>query len=204
MKKNNILGWILRYFIQGILMLGPLVTTIWIIWTVFYSIDSLIPNVSKEYPGLVFAVIIIATTITGFFGSKFLLGKFLINTIDYLLKRTPGIRFLYSSIKEVINSFVGDKRKFTNPVWVKVQDAPEMWRIGFITQKDMSAVGFEDMVSVYLPHSYAISGWVIVTSKDNIKPAEGFSSQKAMEFALSGGILSNTNNTSNANNTGNK
>ena len=99
MKKNNILGWILRYFIQGILMLGPLVTTIWIIWTVFYSIDSLIPNVSKEYPGLVFAVIIIATTITGFFGSKFLLGKFLINTIDYLLKRTPGIRFLYSSIK---------------------------------------------------------------------------------------------------------
>ena len=98
MKKNNILGWILRYFIQGILMLGPLVTTIWIIWTVFYSIDSLIPNVSKEYPGLVFGVIIIATTITGFFGSKFLLGKFLINTIDYLLKRTPSIRFLYSPL----------------------------------------------------------------------------------------------------------
>ena len=189
MKKNNILGWILRYFIQGILMLGPLVTTIWIIWTVFYSIDSLIPNVSKEYPGLVFAVIIIATTITGFFGSKFLLGKFLINTIDYLLKRTPGIRFLYSSIKEVINSFVGDKRKFTNPVWVKVQDAPEMWRIGFITQKDMSAVGFEDMVSVYLPHSYAISGWVIIVKAENIKIADGISAQKAMEFAVSGGTI---------------
>ena len=44
------------------------------------------------------------------------------------------------------------------------------------------------MVSVYLPHSYAISGWVIVTSAENVKPAEGFTAQKAMEFALSGGI----------------
>ncbi|MDO4880070.1 MAG: DUF502 domain-containing protein [Capnocytophaga sp.] len=190
MKKINIFGWILRYFIQGILMLGPLVTTIWIIWTVFYSIDSLVPNISKQYPGLVFAVILIATTITGFFGSKFLLGKALINVIDYLLRRTPGVRVLYSSIKEILYSFVGDKRKFTNPVWVKIQENPEMWRIGFITQKEMSTVGFEDMVSVYLPHSYAISGWVIIVKKENIKPAEGISAQKAMEFAVSGGTIS--------------
>ena len=124
--------------------------------------------------------------------------------LDYLVAHIPGVKVIYSSIKDILASFVGDKRKLTNPVWVKVNETPEIWRIGFLTQPSMDFAELSEMVSVYLPHSYAISGWVIVTSKDNIKPAEGFSSQKAMEFALSGGILSNTNNTSNANNTGNK
>ena len=53
----------------------------------------------------------------------------------------------------------------------------------------MSAVGFEDMVSVYLPHSYAISGWVIIVKSENIKIADGISAQKAMEFAVSGGTI---------------
>ncbi|MFJ1472659.1 DUF502 domain-containing protein [Capnocytophaga cynodegmi] len=189
MKINSFFGVFLRYFLQGILIVGPLSTTVWIIWSIFSSIDNLVPDVSKKYPGAVFVLLFLGTTFIGFIGSKFFLGRLLVSGLDYLLERIPGIKFIYSSIKDVLTSFVGDNRKFNNPVWVKVQDAPEMWRIGFLTQENMDFTNMEGMVSVYLPHSYAVSGWVIVVKAENIKPTEGLSAHKAMEFALSGGMI---------------
>ncbi|MFK8297017.1 DUF502 domain-containing protein [Capnocytophaga cynodegmi] len=189
MKINSFFGVFLRYFLQGILIVGPLSTTIWIIWSIFSSIDNLVPDISKKYPGAVFVLLFLGTTFIGFIGSKFFLGRLLVSGLDYLLERIPGIKFIYSSIKDVLTSFVGDNRKFNNPVWVKVQDAPEMWRIGFLTQENMDFTNMEGMVSVYLPHSYAVSGWVIVVKAENIKPTEGLSAHKAMEFALSGGMI---------------
>ena len=170
-------------------MVGPLSATVWIIWSIFKSVDNLVPDISGRYPGLVFVVVLVGTTVIGFVGSRLVLGKLLVDLMDYLLEHIPGVKTLYSSIRDMMASFVGDKRKFTNPVWVKVNEAPETWRIGFLTQGDMDFANLPDMVSVYLPHSYASSGWVIVTSAVNVKEAEGFSAQKAMEFALSGGIL---------------
>lgn len=189
MKINGFFGIFLRYFLQGILIVGPLSTTIWIIWSVFSTIDNLVPGISKEYPGVVFFLILLGTTLIGFIGSKFFLGRLLVSGLDYLLGHIPGIKFVYSSIKDVLTSFVGDNRKFNNPVWVKVQDSPEMWRIGFLTQENMDFTNMEEMVSVYLPHSYAVSGWVIVIKAENVKPTEGLSARKAMEFALSGGMI---------------
>ena len=65
-----------------------------------------------------------------------------------------------------------------------------MWRIGFVTQKDMNYLGMENMVAVYLPHSYAISGWVIVVDKTTIKPVTTMDAGEAMKFAVSGGVTS--------------
>lgn len=186
---NPYIRTFLKYFLQGVLIIGPLSTTIWIIWSIFHSVDNLIPHISERFPGLVFAIIVVGTTIIGYLGSRFLAGKLLVEGLNYILEHTPGVKFIYKTIREVIGSFVGDKQKFSTPVWVRVQENPEIWRIGFLTQEDMSFASLSQMVSVYLPHSYAISGWVIVIQKENIKPAEGFSAKQAMEFAVSGGTV---------------
>lgn len=52
----------------------------------------------------------------------------------------------------------------------------------------MAEIDMKDYVAVYLPHSYTISGWVVVTEQDNIKSVEGMSPSAAMKFAVSGGI----------------
>ncbi len=83
---------------------------------------------------------------------------------------------------------MGDKKKFNVPVWVKTNETPEIWRIGFLTQSDMSVVHLDQMVAVYLPHSYAVSGWVIITKYNNIKEVTGMSAAEAMKFAVSGGV----------------
>jgi len=184
---RRIASLVLRSFLQGLLILSPIALTAYVIYVVFNKVDSLVPWVPR---GVGF-VIIISTIITiGYLGTRFFVGRMLFDAFDYLMEHIPGIRFLYTSIKEVMDSFVGDKKRFNKPVWVCTNLNPEIWRIGFMTQKDMAALGLEGKVAVYLPHSYAISGYVIIVDASNVKKVTTMTSAGAMKFAVSGGITS--------------
>lgn len=185
---NDYLRLFLRSFIQGLIIIGPFAITVWIIWSIVFSIDNIIPSISEKFPGLIFFTVIFGTTFIGYFGNKFIIGRLIVDGIDYVLEHIPGIKFIYTSLKDVLGSFVGDKKKFNVPVWVKTNEMPEIWRIGFLTQSDMSVVNLDQMVAVYLPHSYAVSGWVIITKYNNIKEVTGMSAAEAMKFAVSGGV----------------
>lgn len=183
-----ILKSLIKFFLQGLVILGPIAVTAYCIYFVFYNIDTLIPGLSKISPGIGFITIIACITFLGFIGERFFLTRWILSGFDALLEKIPGIKFIYSSTKDIISSFVGDKKKFNNPVWVKTQSNPEIWRIGFLTQKEINIKGMEKKISVYLPHSYAISGWVIITEIDNIKPVTEMTPAQAMKFAVSGGV----------------
>lgn len=185
---NDYLRLFLRSFIQGLIIIGPFAITVWIIWSIVFSIDNIIPSISEKFPGLIFFTVIFGTTFIGYFGNKFIIGRLIVDGIDYVLEHIPGIKFIYTSLKDVLGSFVGDKKKFNVPVWVKTNETPEIWRIGFLTQSDMSVVNLDQMVAVYLPHSYAVSGWVIIAKYNNIKEVTGMSAAEAMKFAVSGGV----------------
>lgn len=191
MKKTTfekLTNFFLKNFFQGLLIIGPIGLTIFVIWYVITSIDNIIPSVAKEIPGLVFVSTLLITALLGYLGNKFVVGRFFVDAVDRILEKTPGIKHIYSPTKDVMSSFVGDKKKFSDPVWVKTNENPEIWRIGFLTQKEMADVHKDNFVAVYLPHSYAISGWVIVTEEKNIKPVVGMSAATAMKFAVSGGV----------------
>lgn len=185
---NDYLRLFIRSFIQGLIIIGPFAITVWVIWSVVFSIDNLVPSVSEKFPGLIFFIVIFGTSFIGFFGNKFIIGRLIVDGLDYVLEHIPGIKFLYTSLKDVLGSFVGDKKKFNVPVWVKTNETPEIWRIGFLTQADMSVVDLDQMIAVYLPHSYAVSGWVIITKFNNVKEVTGMSAAEAMKFAVSGGV----------------
>lgn len=190
-KRNSeyFLNQFLKYLFQGLMIIGPITLTIFVIWSIISSIDSNIPFLSENlYPGITFLIVVMATVGIGYLGNKLVFGRFIFDRIDYFLEKTPGVKHIYTPTKEVMSSFVGDKKKFNDPVWVKTNENPEIWRIGFLTQKDMGAVGKHQFVAVYLPHSYAISGWVIITEKKNIKPVVGMNAASAMKFAVSGGV----------------
>lgn len=184
---RKILSTSVRSFLQGLLILSPIAATAYIIYSVFDSIDTLIPEMPR---GVGFVVVIAVITLIGYLGTRFLVGRILFEAFDYLMQHIPGIKFLYTSIKEIMVSFVGDKKKFTKPVWIRTNNNPEVWRVGFLTQENMDFADFEDKVAVYLPHAYAVSGWVVVVESSNIKPVKGMSAAQAMKFAVSGGVTS--------------
>lgn len=191
MRKINfeaVTNFFLKNFFQGLLIIGPIGLTIYVIYFIISSIDSIIPSVAKVIPGLVFISMILVTAILGYLGNKFVVGRFFVDAVDRFLEKTPGIKHIYSPTKDVMSSFVGDKKKFSDPVWVKTNANPEIWRIGFLTQREMADVEKQNYVAVYLPHSYAISGWVIITEEKNIKPVIGMTAASAMKFAVSGGV----------------
>ncbi len=184
--RGNIAALLFRSFLKGVIILAPIAVTAYIIWLIFDKIDTLIPI--KGWRGIGFVIIISAVTIIGYFGTRFFIGKAIFDFFDHLMERTPGIKYIYTSVKDVMSSFVGDKKRFNQPVWVRTQMMPDTWRIGFLTQPDMAYLGMEGHVAVYLPHSYAISGWVIVTETMNIRRVTEMSPAEAMKFAVSGGI----------------
>ena len=116
------------------------------------------------------------------------MGRVIVDSFDYILEHTPGIKFIYTSLKDVMTSFVGDKKKFNRPVLIKTSVEPEVWRVGFLTQSDLSSVGYPQYVAVYLPHSYAVSGWVVFVLAESIVSLDNVSAAQAMKFAVSGGV----------------
>ncbi len=182
---RRIAAIILRSFLQGLLILSPIAITAYVIYIVFDSVDRLVPWVPR---GLGFFVIVVVVTFIGYMGTRFFLGKMLFDAFDNMLQHIPGIKYIYSSIKEVMGSFVGDKKRFNKPVWVCTNQHPEVWRIGFMTQQDLAYVGMANKAAVYLPHSYAVSGYVIIVELKNVKPVTKMTAAEAMKFAVSGGI----------------
>lgn len=184
---NRTLRYLLNVFFRGLLILGPIAVTAYALYLIFSTVDNLIPGLPT---GLGFFFVLFIVTFIGFLGTRFFLGRWLVEFFDFLFERTPGINFLYTTVKEVLHSFMGDKKKFNDPVWVKTNETPEVWRIGFLTQNQVAEAG-EDMVAVYLPHAYAISGWVIMVNRMYVMPVTGMNAAEAMKFAVSGGMVGN-------------
>ncbi|HEV2833573.1 MAG TPA: DUF502 domain-containing protein [Hanamia sp.] len=176
---------VIQYFLQGLLILGPVSITVYFIYIVFDKIDSLL-RPAINIPGLGFAIIIAFIILVGYLSSFFVMGR-LLSVLDKFLERTPGIKLLYSFIRDFFEAFAGNKKKFTHNVLANVDDT-DVWRVGFITQEDMTSFGMENYVAVYLPMAYSVAGNVYIVPREKIRPLPGISSAQAMKFALSGGV----------------
>jgi uncharacterized membrane protein len=185
MKKTANYQRTIQYFLQGLLILGPVSITIYFIYVVFDKIDSILrPEIN--IPGLGFVIIIAFILFVGYISSFFVMGRIL-SVIDKILERTPGIKLFYSFVRDFFEAFAGNKKKFTNNVLANVDDT-DVWRVGFITQDDMSIFGMENYVAVYLPTAYSVAGNVYVVPKERIRPISSISAAQAMKFAVSGGV----------------
>ncbi len=172
---------LLGYFLQGLLYLVPIAATVYVVWEAVVFVDSLVP---VDIPGVGLLIILVGVTLFGLLGSS-ILAKQIFN-IDKILDRLPLIKIIYSSIKDLLSAFVGKKKRFTEPVLVKMEGNVE--RFGFITQKDLTHLGIsKGKIGVYIPFSYAVTGNLIVVLKENVTPVDA-SSADIMKFIISGGV----------------
>lgn len=178
---------LIRYFLRGLLFIVPLAATAYVIVESVRFLDGLIP---LDIPGLGILILIAGITVIGALGSVFLTRP-IFEFFDSLLKQIPIINILYTSIKDLLSAFVGDKKKFKQAVKVKLNAEGTIYRLGFITQEDLSSlIGETDLVAVYLPHSYNFSGNLVLVPRANIQLIEGVNSADLMKFIVSGGVSS--------------
>ncbi len=76
----------------------------------------------------------------------------MVDVLDTVLERTPGVKYIYTSVKDFLEAFGGNRKKFDKPVLVNI-DAQLVWRIGFITSEDAKHFQLRDHAVVYVPQS---------------------------------------------------
>jgi uncharacterized membrane protein len=193
---------LVNYFFQGLIILAPIVITAWAVLSLFNYIDDILPNLlhvlfpdlvklnpqgePEKIPGLGFLVVVLIVLSVGYISSLFFVSK-LVDLFDRVLERTPGIKIIYTTIKDFLEAFAGNKRKFNKTVLVNVDDS-DVWRMGFITQTDLSQFDMKEHVCVYVPHSYAFSGVTYFVKQDRIRVIKDVNSTDAMKFVVSGGV----------------
>lgn len=172
-----------RYFLNGLLIMAPITLTIYIILSIINWLDEIF---DLGIPGLGILAMLVLLTLVGFIGSSFLVRPFLVIT-ERIFNRTPIVRIIYSSLKDLFSAFVGDNQKFNRPVIVKVFENEDIYRIGFVTQENMLALSMEDKMAVYFPDSYNFSGELFVVPKTRVTYLD-LPSSEVMKFIVSGGV----------------
>ncbi len=169
------------YFLKGLLITLPIYATYRIIRFFVEKIDEVL---MLETPGLGFLIVVGVIMLIGLIGTNFL-AQPIFDLIDGILNKIPFVKTIYGSVKDLIEAFVGEKKKFSKPVIVEL--SPGIFKPGFITQDELIDLNLPGMAAVYFPHSYAFSGNLFLVNKDKIQIFKG-SSSALMKFIVSGGV----------------
>ncbi len=140
----------------------------------------------KSIPGLGFLVVIAIVMLVGYISSTFIVSK-LVELFDNILERTPGVKIIYTTVKDFFEAFAGNKRKFDKAVLVSIE-AIDVWRVGFITHEELSEFGLNEYIAVYVPQSYAFAGHLYMVKRERVRILSDVTSSDAMKFAISGGV----------------
>lgn len=183
MKESITFRRLLNYFFRGLLILVPIALTIYIIVLALQWIDGLIP---VDVPGLGLMVVMGLIMLFGYLAST-LIARPIFDMVEEILLKVPLISLIYSSIKDLLSAFVGDKKKFTQAVLVTMDEVNGIQKMGFLTQEDLKILGVPGKVAVYLPHSYNFSGNLYIVSKERVTLLD-LPGSDIMKFIVSGGV----------------
>lgn len=175
---------LLSFFFQGLLLVAPISITLYVIYSVLMFFNRLIPI---DIFGLGFLIVVAFITLVGAISSLLIRTRWS-KFMNRMVERVPLISILYSSLKDLMSAFVGNKKKFTRPVMVIMSKENNIRKLGFLTEQDTTGLGLgNDMVAVYLPHSYNFSGNLFVVPAENVVPIDAPASE-VMKFIVSGGV----------------
>ncbi len=182
---------IFGYFLQGILLIAPAAIIIYIVYTLFITIDSRITPAFEKIigftiPGIGILLLFIILTFIGFIGQTAIVRP-VKRLGNRLIKKIPLLNLLYSAFNDLFSAFVGKEKKFNTPVKVFFNRENNLYKLGFITKEGMEEIGNKELAAVYFPHSYNFSGELYLVPLDriekiNLPPAE------AMKFIVSAGV----------------
>ncbi len=178
--------FLLRSFFRGLLVVVPVVTTLYILVRLFSWLDGLVPwpESMASFRGAGVLLIFLSMVVVGALASN-VVARWFFRGVERLFERLPLVKLIYSSLRDLISAFVGDAKKFEAPVAVRIAGQAKI--LGFITRTDMAEFGMADHVAVYFPQSYNFAGQVMLVPRDDVTILEAASSD-VMTFIVSGGV----------------
>jgi len=183
-----------RYFLSGILVIVPLIITIWVLRFLFGKIDGLLSPYLTEVlgykiPGLGIVATIILIFLAGFLTAS-VIGSRLFKIWEIFWIKTPLVRTIYGSSKRLVEALTTTEKESCKQVVLVEFPRRGMFCLGFMTKeitlerKDTKG----ELVAVYIPSTPTpFSGWTMLFPKEDVVPLD-MTVEEGIKFFVSGGI----------------
>jgi uncharacterized membrane protein len=195
-ERETSWGLVRTAFGRGLVVLIPVVITIWVLNGLFNAIDGIISPVfdhilGHHIPGLGFVSMILLIFFVGGI-SRNLVARAVFNFLERILFSIPLARTIYSAMKDLINAFkLGGKGKSFREVVLVEYPREGLYTVGFVTNEISVHAGdkVSDMLSIYIPNPpNPTSGVMILAPRKSIQILE-MSVEEGLKLVLSGGIV---------------
>lgn len=178
----NTLG---KNFLKGLFLVAPMALTLYIVFFFVRFLDGLL---HIPIPGVGLLLTLVLITVVGMLASN-IVGRTLFRWLETGLTHVPVVKLLYTSLKDLTHAFIGDQKRFRQPVIVDLWPERQVHVLGFVTCPHFEHAGLHDHVAVYLPQSYNMAGNLLIVPRSQIRPLDAEGSQ-ALAFIVSGGVSS--------------
>ncbi len=180
-------------FIAGVLVIVPIAAAVLILRWLFLYIDGILQPLAKSFlgytvPGLGFAMTVVLIFVTGIIATS-VVGKRLVGFVESLLARVPLFRYLYTSIKQIMESFtIPSETRFLQVVLVEFPKKG-MRVIGFVTSESSIPSG-EQLLTVFIPTSPNPTSGYLELVRESEVIRTNISIDDALKMVLSAGTVS--------------
>ena len=190
-----------RYFITGLLVLVPLLITLWVLATLIGIMDQsllLLPSAWRpeaqlgyRIPGLGALLTLLIVFVTGLVATNFF-GKQLIIMWEAFLGRVPVVKGIYNSVKQVSDTlFSGSGQAFRQALLVQFPHQGS-WTIAFLTGQpggDVTNHLQGEYISVYVPTTpNPTGGYFLMMRKSDVIELD-MSVDEALKYIISMGVV---------------
>lgn len=182
-------------FGRGIVILVPVVITVWVLNILFNAVDGIISPVFDELlgrhiPGLGLISMVVLIFMIGVL-SRNLFGQALFKFFERILSSIPLARTIYGAMKDMTHAFApGGKGKSFRQVVMIEFPRHGLLTIGFVTNEISihSTLPTEEVVSVYILNPpNPTSGLLVLVPRGEVRVLN-MTVEEGLKFVLSGGI----------------
>jgi len=194
-----------RHFLTGLAIGAPVVLTLWLVWSAIVMIDGwvmpLIPKTTiaadgflRQVPGIGVVIFLFTTVALGIL-AKGLIGRSLVKVGDGIMSRVPVVRTIYSSLKQIMETILGqDGPKFQKACLVEYP-RKGMWSIAFVSTdargeiKRQTSENGEAILSVFLPTTpNPTSGFLLFVPENEARMLD-MGVDDAVKLVISAGLV---------------
>jgi uncharacterized membrane protein len=193
-KVRSMLKTLGRVFVVGLVTALPFFVTYALVFWVISGIEGVVsqPFIAFvperfRFTGMGLAATIVIILITGAVINVYAAQRIL-GFIDRLMGRIPVAKMIYGSTKDVVHLFSRDKKSFNRVALVTVPGS-NYKMVGLVTRDSFDGALWlpGDMVSVYIPISYQLGGYMMLIPRDELQEID-MSVEDAIRLVLTAGV----------------
>jgi uncharacterized membrane protein len=191
-----------NYLLAGIVVSAPISITVFIVWQVLGYVDRTVtPFIPTAYnpetylpfglPGIGLIVMLGLLILIGWLAAG-LVGRTIMRTSEHLLDRTPIVRGIYSTLKQLFETALSQSSRTFREVVLIEYPRRGIWSVAFVTGEPSAEIARchdGQLVSVFVPTTpIPAYGFLMYVPRRDTVPMR-MTVEEGMKLVISGGIV---------------